>query len=133
MPAPEVTEVALIGPKLPPLMAQIDLGGALAQRLLYYLLGDDAKDLANVEELHLGSGAFQERFSIVTSSPDLARQLVNDAVEHELLDWMTRHPGHPPVVFRWRDRLEIRMAWKGLSVVDDVVELAHALHSGSTP
>ena len=44
--------VVLFGPKLPPLLVQLNFGGSNVQRVLKFLLGDDAKDLTDIQEIN---------------------------------------------------------------------------------
>ncbi len=123
-PAEPTTAVVLLGPKLPAMAMNIDMGGMMVQMALRMILGDDAKDLADAREVTLGSAAFRERFSVLASSEDLAASLVVPEIEAALLESAFTDA----VVLRWRDRLQVRIthgAW-------DPDEIASLVSLGET-
>lgn len=123
-PAEPTTAVVLLGPKLPAMAMNIDMGGMVVQMALRMILGDDAKDLADAREVTLGSAAFRERFSVLASSDELAASLVVPEIETALLESAFTDAA----VLRWRDRLQVRIthgAW-------DPDEIASLVSLGET-
>lgn len=103
----EPTEaVVLAGPKLPSVLAGIDLGGGLVQMMLRAVLGDDAASLANVEMVEHGEGAFAQGFSVVTDDRGLADAVLDARAQQLLLDGPDK-----VTLLRWRDRLQVRLPY----------------------
>lgn len=113
-PADPTGAVVLLGPKLPQAFAGIDLGGAWIQLVLRFLLGDDATDLADLQQVEVGSAELQAEFSVLASTEEDARSVIVPEV-----DAAVRAAAEPlgalPVVLRWRDRVQVRIhagAWE---------------------
>ena len=69
----------MIGPKLPPFVANADLGGPEMQSRLQPLLGDKVALLAGAERLSdVGSDAFRKKFDVFASHRDTAEALIAD-------------------------------------------------------
>jgi hypothetical protein len=64
---------------------------ALEQTYLLHLQNQGI-NLERLAVQKLGSPAFQEKYTVLASSPSIARQVLNDAIERFLLDWPARHP-----------------------------------------
>ena len=116
IPAPPSDAVVLFGPKLP--MALPSLGGSLVQFALRAILGDEAADLADAREVQVGSPAFRESFSVISSDPQLAEQLLTAEVEEAL----QACPLSKVAVLRWRDRLQVRLTY-ALWTLDEITQL----------
>ena len=118
--------VVLIGPKLPGMILGLNLGGALAQMILQAVLGDEAKDLADVNEVPIGSGDFADKFSVLASSPQLAEETVTSDVREALIEIAQSSPfDSPPAIMRWKTRVDVRVA-DGLRTperIEQMVEL----------
>jgi hypothetical protein len=102
-------EIVLFGPKLPPILTQLNLGGSVVQMVLKYLLGDDARDIVNVKEVHsAGSSSFNELFTVLATTSERANELIDSEVESTVLKAKERFKT-APVVLRWRDKLQVRL------------------------
>lgn len=107
--APTLEDVVLFGPKLPPVLAKINLGGSLVQFALSYLLGSDAKDLADVQEVQsAGSASFNEQFTVLATSSECAEALIDSDLEAIVFKALAKLK-KPLVVLRWRDRIQVRL------------------------
>lgn len=117
-PAEPIDDIVLAGPKPPPLLAGLDLGGDVVQAFLRALLGAQAAaDLARARPLELGTGAFRERFAVMASSEALAAEVLDEETRRALL----RAP-EGVVLLRWRDTLQIRLS-RGAYDPDEIAAL----------
>ncbi|MBT3220658.1 MAG: hypothetical protein HN348_16350 [Proteobacteria bacterium] len=129
-PAEQSDGVVLLGPKLPPFLAKMNFGGSLVQMLLQHLLGEEASDLSDLSEVQVGSAPFRENFTVLASSRELAETFVVDEAQQTLLDWVRQgRSGEVPVIFRWKNRLQIRVreAFKDPKDLEALVELGVTL------
>lgn len=101
--------VVLLGPKIPQMMAGLNMGLPIAQMLLRMVLGEEAADLADIREVpDVGETRFRERFTILASSPGLAQEIASSSVCEALLEF-SDNSKEPAAVMRWKERLDIRI------------------------
>jgi len=118
-PAEPASDAVLVGPKLDVPAAMQALGGGLVSLLLKMVLGDRAEELAGAREVTtVGSAAFQERFTVLSTSDGAAAALLTDEVQAALMG----APFEQLVVLRWRDELQVRCA-RGAWAPDEAVAL----------
>ncbi len=99
----------LLGPSLPG-VGKVPLSSPLVQRVLELILGDIARALSDATEVQVGGAAFQEHFSVLASSPELAAEVLSGPAELALVEWCSTRPrGHHPVVMCWRAGLTLRI------------------------
>ena len=121
-PAEPIDEVVLFGPKLPPIMTQLNFGGSLVQMALKFLLGDDAEDLVNIQEINgVGSDEFQRQFTVLATTQASAEALIVPNLEKQMF-LAKAHFGEPLIVLRWRDRIQVRLQ-KGTWEIDQMEAL----------
>ncbi len=132
-PAEETAEIVLIGPKLPSVLPQFDFGGAIMQKALSHLIGDNAQDMVGVKQVHsAGSSAFNEHFMVVATTPEQAESFIDRAMEEAMMN-AKEHFGMAPAVLRWRNTVQVRLrtgTWSPEDI-DALVTLGVVIIGGS--
>ncbi|MBN1537201.1 MAG: hypothetical protein JW908_10755 [Anaerolineales bacterium] len=107
----------LIGAKT----SQLDLGMAgemLIKQVIHAALGNDA---AGIEEVQIGSSAFQKQFMVWAQDIDEADKLLTPSLQSALINWGKV----PPLIKRTSSGTTIELKGIHLRKPDEITALAH--------
>lgn len=104
----ETPAVVMLGPKVPALLRRIPLSDPRVQKLLYLLVGEDARLLADGRFLPL-DGELGEKVDVLTTDEAVARRLLTPPVCDVLHAWIAEEQA--PVITWWRGQLVVRPRW----------------------
>jgi hypothetical protein len=122
--------VCVIGPPLSQPIGQIDLSSPIVSGLFRLFLGDDALQLANLQQVLLPDTA---RLTVLATDPQQASDLLKDEMIDQYDAWLNRFPdeGCFPVLLLNETELQfkVRKALTKASDVDSFVEFCIAVTS----